>query len=268
MAFHTPRQYSPSKLGNAFRIKKATREQSQEEITTRPYNPSNPGNASRIKNATWEEHRDEITTLRHKGCCKTEILAVLKSKDFEPSYAQLRRRIEKWDLNAHADETEISNLPTASDNAVNSRNLEDNTSIEPCNILACASVVTPDNIAAPSSQDAPIQSLHHFGSFVTQKDCTSGEIADPATPSEPSLPISERLEFKAQNGQKAYLADALPRNSLELPPLRCSSALSTHDIASASSARSSVDSLHNERRSSQFSPPPLTLSETPSTDGA
>ena len=64
-----------------------------QSISPRQWNPSRPGNAPRIKLETWQKYRDKITTLHNEGSTKNEILATLSSDmlarehDFHPTYA-------------------------------------------------------------------------------------------------------------------------------------------------------------------------------------
>ncbi|EXJ71498.1 uncharacterized protein A1O5_05306 [Cladophialophora psammophila CBS 110553] len=238
----------------------------------RLYDPNKRGNAPRIPNATWEKFRKEITTLHHEGYWKPKILEVLKSMEFEPSYYQLRRRMEKWGLNAHTDEATFADLSMASTGAVTGSNLENGSSVEHYMIPDHASVVTPNTATALSSQaTSDVQSLPQRGSFGMRRDHTFRETADQTMPAEQSPSPYGGLEVEQLAARIEPKANSLTRNSLEMPPPRPTGApyINPHDIISSPSERSNVNSACYERRSSQISStPPLTLAETASTDDA
>jgi hypothetical protein len=179
--------------------------------------------------------------------------------------------MERWGLNADTDEATFADPPTVSTGAVTGRNLEDDSSVEHYIITDHVSVVTPDNASAPSLQaNCNAQSLPPYGCFRMQYDCTSRETADQTTLAEQTPSSYGGLEVEQQAariGPQAPLADPLPRHY----PMRWISApyINPHDVISSPSERQNVNSGRYERRSSQISStPPLTLTETASTDDA
>lgn len=269
-------------------------------ISPRQWNPSRPGNAPRIKPETWQKYRDKITTLHNEGSTKNEILAALdsdmlaKEHDFHPTYVcflgsgvkltcyrmgQLIPKMKAWEL--YADQRKGSSAiaqayvaatdgPTAvkdshycvkNDADMNDDQFTVDTPTE-------AATWTPQvHCRTPSLGGCKLINLQE-GQMSTEKDATvckidtTNEDSGLDTPDDgPSL----------GNGELRLAGSHTPRDSLLLYSTRPEEPvdISRHDDASSIFDYDRIVDDSTRRASPVSTTPPLTFAETSSTgDGS